>query len=106
MRLPMMDPRDLLAAGPRVLRLLDEVEALLARIEATRQDAAEQVARIDRTRREVDSVVARVRSMADETEPMFRTMASVAPDVHQILAALESLSEALSHVPGLGRLKD
>ena len=38
-----------------------------------------------------------------ETRPRAQ---GLAPDVHEILSAVTGLTDALSHVPGLGRLKD
>ena len=106
MRLPVVDVRGLLAVVPQMLGLLDEVEALIARTELTRQAAADQIERIDRTRREADAVIARIEALVGEAEPVVGTVQGLAPDVHEILSAVTGLTDALSHVPGLGRLKD
>jgi hypothetical protein len=105
-RLPVVDVRGLLAVVPQMMGLLDQVEALIARIELTRQAAADQVALIDRTRREADAVIARIQALVGEAEPIVGTVQGLAPDVHEILSAVTGLTDALSHVPGLGRLKD
>lgn len=64
MRLPIVDPRDLVAVVPRVLRLIGEAELLLtragaavARIESTRSAAAATIDRVDATVARADALV-------------------------------------------------
>jgi len=105
MRLPVVDPRDLFAVVPRALALLDEVGALIARIEVTRQEAAALIGRIELTREGAADVVARAQGMVDEAEPKVRAMATVAPDVHDLLGLVTDLVETLAKIPGLGGMK-
>lgn len=123
MQLP--DPRDLLGLLPRVLRLLDDVEALVARIETTRQGADALVERIGATvdrvegpvavlqpvlerlaettdEREVDALVAVVDQLP-ELSGIVRTLSTVAPDLHELLRVSAELNEMLAKVPFINR---
>ena len=118
MRLPLGDPRDILALVartpamaeqavlllPRALALLDSAEALLTRvdglvgrIEQTRQDADGAIARIDDTITKADALIVRAAG----------TVGSVEPTLERAQALLDSLAPALERLqPTLNRLAE
>lgn len=71
------DPRDLLTLVPRMLRLLDDVEALVARIEDTRRAADEVVARISENDAAAGAVVERAGLLLDRIEEPVTTLQPV-----------------------------
>lgn len=119
------DPRDLLTLLPRVTKLLGEVEAMVARIEVTRQSADALVARIGTTvdrveepitvlqpvlerlaettdEREVDALVS-VIDQLPQLSGIMRTMSTVAPDLHELLRVSVELNEMMAKIPFLDR---
>jgi len=123
MQLP--DPRDLIGLLPRVVRLLDDVEGLVARIEDTRQSADALVSRIGTTVDRVEEPIAvlqpvleRLAETTDEHEVdalvsvvdqlpqlsgILRTLSTVAPDLHELLRVSVELNEMLAKVPFINR---
>lgn len=124
-RMLIPDPRDLLTLLPRVTRLLDDVEALVSRIEVTRRSADELVARIGVTVDRVEEPVAvlqpvleRLAETTDEHEVdalvtvidqlpelsgIVRTLSTVAPDLHELLRVSVELNQMMAKVPFINR---
>jgi hypothetical protein len=125
---PLPDPRDLLTLWPRLTGLLDDVEALVARIEETRQSADSLVARISATVDRIEGPIATLQPvlerLAETTDPhevdalvtvvdqlpmmsgVVGTMSTVAPDLHKLLEVSVELNEMLAKVPFLNRKDD
>jgi ABC-type transporter Mla subunit MlaD len=84
MRLPLvLDPREIAALGPRLVRLVGGVERLLA-------DARELLARVEHTRAEADDVVHGLRATAARLDTM---VTLVEPPVVRLVPSLESLGD-------------
>lgn len=76
MRLPVLDPRDMLTLLPRLLTLLDTAEESVARVgrlldqvETVTADAGAVVERVDRVIDQVDPLVDRLAAQLDALEP-------------------------------------
>lgn len=119
------DPRDLLTLLPRVTALLGEAEALVARIEVTRQSADALVARVGETVDRVEDPIERLQPVLErlaettdehevdalvtvvdqlpELSGILRTMSTVAPDLHELLRVSVELNQMLAKLPFRGR---
>jgi hypothetical protein len=105
MRLPaVLDPRDLAALLPRLLRaagdverLLVEVQALIVRIENTRTAAADVIARVDGTAARVEELVQRFEPPLQRLLPVLeRVTDTVTPEQVDVLAEkVPELAETL-----------
>jgi ABC-type transporter Mla subunit MlaD len=105
MRLPVPDPREVASLLPRVLRLVDEAEellasvrALVARVESTRVAADDAVARIDATAARADALVVLV-------EPSVVSLVPVLEHVADTMTSpkIEAITQLLDTVPELAR---
>ena len=104
MRLPaVLDPRDIAALLPRMLRaagdverMLEEVQALIVRIETTRTAAAEVIARVDVTAARVEALVRRFEPPLQQLLPALDRVAdTVTPEqVDNLAEKLPGLAEA------------
>jgi ABC-type transporter Mla subunit MlaD len=133
MRLTIPGPRDVLTLLPRVLGVLDEVDALVTRIDDTRKAADDLIARIGATvdrfepsltalqptlerladttsPQEVDALVDLVdtlpevsKSMEHDILPILGSLSTVAPDLRELLRVSVELNEMLAHIPGVRR---
>lgn len=95
MRLPtVLDPRDVAALLPRMLRaaadverMLEQVQALVVRIEATRTAAADVIARVDATAARVEELVQRFEPPLQQLVPVLDRVAdTVTPEQVDVLA--------------------
>lgn len=104
MRLPSLpDPRDLPALVPRALglltgaeRLLDDVTALLRRIEETRASADVVIADVAVTVGRADALIDALAPPLNQLQPVLERLAETT-DAHEV----DALVELIDHLPGL-----
>jgi ABC-type transporter Mla subunit MlaD len=94
--LPIPDPRDLLALLPRTVRLLDEAEALLGRIEETRRSAQDVVDRTAATTERADALLERSDAVAEQADALLVRITGTVDRLDEPLATLQPMLERLA----------